>query len=85
MAARLQTLHEYLDRAESIGMANVGELGRQATRFVAGGPGARRLRAAFSQVRTIDGLREQVATAQAALASAGSVGSLEVAALHDPE
>jgi tRNA-dihydrouridine synthase B len=73
MAERLLTLQEYLSRAQSIGMANVGELGRQCTRFVAGGPGARRLRAGFSQARTLEALREQVA---------GALASLEVAALH---
>jgi tRNA-dihydrouridine synthase B len=62
IAERLLTLQEYLGRAQAIGMANVGELSRQCTRFVAGGPGARRLRAAFSQARTVEALREQVAT-----------------------
>jgi tRNA-dihydrouridine synthase len=76
MAQRLVTLQEYLDRAQSIGMANVGELGRQCTRFVAGGAGARRLREVFSNSRTVDALREQVALALA---------SLEVAALHDEQ
>jgi len=64
---RLVTLLAYLERAESIGMANVGELRRQATRFVAGAPGAKRLRVLAQDAKDATALREVVAAALAAL------------------
>jgi tRNA-dihydrouridine synthase B len=67
MSERLQTLVTYLERAESIGMRNIGELRRQATRFVAGGPGAKRLRVRFQEARDAPDLRERVAEALATL------------------
>lgn len=63
---RLQTLLAYLDRAESIGMTNIGELRRQATRFVAGAPGAKRLRVAAQEAGDLAALREAIAAMAAA-------------------
>lgn len=63
---RLGTLMLYLERAESIGIRNIGELRRQATRFVAGAPGAKRLRVAAQEAPDLTALREVVASAMAA-------------------
>lgn len=63
---RLQTLLLYLERADHIGMANVGELRRQATRFVAGAPGAKRLRVLAQNARDSRALRDVVAATLAA-------------------
>ncbi|MFO1535848.1 MAG: tRNA dihydrouridine synthase [Thermoplasmatota archaeon] len=73
MAERLRTLQQYLERAKSIGLTHIPDLQRQAARFVAGGPGAKRLRVAFNQAPGLKALRARVAEALA---------SLEVAALH---
>ncbi len=62
---RLITLVAYLDRAEQIGMRNVGELRRQATRFVAGAPGAKRLRVLAQDAPDAAALRDVIATALA--------------------
>lgn len=72
MAERLRALQLYLDRAEAIGIANPADLRRQAARFVAGGPGARRLRAGFAGTRTVEALRGQVAAALASQADGGA-------------
>ncbi|HEX2065698.1 MAG TPA: tRNA-dihydrouridine synthase family protein, partial [Candidatus Thermoplasmatota archaeon] len=77
LAERLRTLREYLARAASIGIVRLPELQRQATRFVAGGAGARRLRAAFAQARTVEALRAQV---EAALACASEASTGEAVA-----
>lgn len=67
MKERLSTLLTYLERAESIGMVNVGELRRQATRFVAASPHAKRLRVEFQEAGDAAALREKVAAAAAML------------------
>src|SRR5688500_8807887 len=46
LAARMATLVRYLERAEGLGLG-IGDLRRQATRLVAGAPGAKRLRVAL--------------------------------------
>lgn len=65
LAGRLATLMEYLDRAEGLGLP-IGDLRRQATRLVAGAPGAKRLRVAVQDAPDIAALRERVATTLAA-------------------
>lgn len=65
MHQRLETLLLYLDRAPAAGVTNVGDLRRQATRFVAGGPGAKKLRVAFQDAPDEATLRERVAAALA--------------------
>jgi tRNA-dihydrouridine synthase len=69
LAERLKVLLLYLERAEGLGLS-VGELRRQATRFMAGAPGAKRLRVAVQEAATPTALRERVAetlaTAEAA-------------------
>lgn len=67
MRQRLETLLAYLDRAPAAGVTAIGDLRRQATRFVAGGPGAKRLRVSFQDAPDEDILREQVAEALAGL------------------
>ena len=62
---RLETLMLYLDRAPAADVTNVGDLRRQATRFVAGGPGAKKLRVAFQDAPDEATLRERVAAALA--------------------
>jgi tRNA-dihydrouridine synthase B len=57
---RLAVLRLYLERAEGLGLS-VGELRRQATRFVAGVPGAKRLRVAVQEAPTPQAVRERVA------------------------
>lgn len=63
---RLGTIMAYLERAERIGMTNIGELRRQATRFVAGAPGAKRMRVKAQEANDLEALREVVAAALAA-------------------
>ncbi len=67
MRQRLETLLAYLDRAPAAGVTAIGDLRRQATRFVAGGPGAKRLRVAFQDAPDEAALRERVAAALASL------------------
>ncbi|MEK6976624.1 MAG: tRNA-dihydrouridine synthase family protein [Candidatus Thermoplasmatota archaeon] len=63
MHQRLETLLAYLDRAPAAGVTAIGDLRRQATRFVAGGPGAKKLRVAFQDAPDETTLRERVAQA----------------------
>lgn len=67
MRERLQTLLTYLDRAPSAGVTAIGDLRRQASRFVAGGPGAKKLRVLFQDAPDEATLRERVAEALASL------------------
>lgn len=69
MGERLRTLVEYLDRAQRIGVTSMGDLRRQATRFVAGAPGARALRVRLQEAKDPEALREAVAEAGAVLAA----------------
>ena len=64
LAGRLRTLLLYLERAEGLGLP-IGDLRRQATRLVAGAPGAKRLRVAVQDAPDIGVLRERVAAALA--------------------
>jgi tRNA-dihydrouridine synthase B len=57
---RLRVLLEYLDRAERIGLTSIADLRRQATRFVAAAPGARRFRARLQDARDVASLRALV-------------------------
>ncbi|HLF16558.1 MAG TPA: tRNA-dihydrouridine synthase family protein [Candidatus Thermoplasmatota archaeon] len=66
MKERLQTLLVYLERAESIGLRNTGLMRRQAMRFVAGGPGAKRLRVIVGECNDAAEIREAVAAELAA-------------------
>lgn len=68
MRQRLETLLAYLDRAPAAGVTAIGDLRRQATRFVAGGPGAKKLRVAFQDAPDEAALRERVAEALASMA-----------------
>jgi tRNA-dihydrouridine synthase B len=61
MHQRLETLLAYLDRAPAAGVTAIGDLRRQATRFVAGGPGAKKLRVSFQDAPDEATLRERVA------------------------
>lgn len=54
---RLRAFDVYLDRAATIGITEIGPLRRQATRFVAGAPGAKRLRRDIHAARDVGGLR----------------------------
>jgi tRNA-dihydrouridine synthase B len=63
MRQRLETLLAYLDRAPAAGVTAIGDLRRQATRFVAGGPGAKKLRVSFQDAPDEATLRELVAEA----------------------
>ena len=65
LAARMGTLVLYLERAERLGLG-IGDLRRQATRMVAGAPGAKRLRVAMQSAPDAAALRECVAEALAA-------------------
>lgn len=67
LVARLATLSDYLDRAEAVGITNVGLLRRQATRFVSGAPDAKRLRVAVQAAPDLASLREVVAAKAASL------------------
>ncbi|MEA3189885.1 MAG: tRNA-dihydrouridine synthase [Thermoplasmata archaeon] len=60
---RLATLLLYLERAEQAGLTRIGDLRRQATRFVAGTPGARRLRLALQSAPDAAAIRAAVAVA----------------------
>ncbi|MEA3137063.1 MAG: tRNA-dihydrouridine synthase [Thermoplasmata archaeon] len=62
LAARMATLVQYLERAERLGIG-IGDLRRQATRLVAGAPGAKRLRVAMQSAPDAAALRERVAEA----------------------
>jgi nifR3 family TIM-barrel protein len=62
---RLGVLLAYLERAEGLGLS-IGDLRRQATRFMAGAPGAKRLRVAVQGAATPQALRERVAETLAA-------------------
>ena len=73
LAGRLRTLLLYLERAEGLGLP-IGDLRRQATRLVAGAPGAKRLRVAVQDAPDLAALRERVAAALAE-AETGSGGS----------
>jgi tRNA-dihydrouridine synthase B len=64
LAARMATLVLYLERAEGLGLG-IGDLRRQATRLVAGAPGAKRLRVAMQDAPDAAALRERVAEALA--------------------
>lgn len=66
MAERLATLERYVARAQAAGIADVPLLRRQAMRFVAGAPGAKALRLALHEARTLDALLARVAQARAA-------------------
>lgn len=72
MKQRLETLLAYLDRAPAAGVTAIGDLRRQATRFVAGGPGAKKLRVSFQDAPDEMTLRERVADALIALAAEDS-------------
>jgi len=75
LAGRLQTLLDYLARAEGLGLP-IGDLRRQATRLMAGAPGAKKLRVAVQDAPDAATLRERVAEALAsAEATAESVES----------
>jgi len=63
LADRLEALCTYLDRAGRIGITRIGDLRRQATRFVSGAPGAKRLRAMFHDCADADALRRLVEAA----------------------
>jgi tRNA-dihydrouridine synthase len=73
LVQRLQTLLAYLDRAEGLGLS-IGDLRRQATRLVAGAPGAKLLRVAMQDAPDLASIRERVAEA---LASAAAMESAE--------
>lgn len=60
LATRMVTLVRYLDRAEGLGLG-IGDLRRQATRMVAGAPGAKQLRVAMQSAPDAGALRERVA------------------------
>jgi tRNA-dihydrouridine synthase B len=62
LAARMATLVQYLERAEGLGIG-IGDLRRQATRLVAGAPGAKRLRVAMQSAPDAAALRERMAEA----------------------
>lgn len=49
LSVRLATFLEYLDRAATLGLQNVGDLRRQAMRFASGAPGAKALRVALHE------------------------------------
>jgi tRNA-dihydrouridine synthase B len=72
LAERMQTLVLYLERAEGLGLG-IGDLRRQATRLVAGAPGAKRLRVAMQDAPDAAALRERVAEALAPGAGASAV------------
>lgn len=65
MAQRLDTLVDYLTRADELGITSVPELRRQALRFVAGGHGAKRLRVAFQDAPDLPTLLARVAAQRA--------------------
>lgn len=65
LTARLNAFLDYMDRAHAIGITNIAELRRQALRFVAGAPGARRLRLAFQDAPDADTLRQRIHAAMA--------------------
>jgi tRNA-dihydrouridine synthase B len=69
---RLATLVTYLDRADRIGLRNIGLLRRQATRFVAGAPGAKRLRVALGAARSAEEVREIAGRHAASVAQAAA-------------
>lgn len=71
---RLRTLLVYLDRAAAAGVTSMGDLRRQAMRFVAGAPGAKRLRVQLQDVPDPAALRALLAAPP----------SLEVPPLHHP-
>jgi nifR3 family TIM-barrel protein len=95
LGERLATLLLYLDRAQAIGLRGIGLLRRQAARFVAGHPGAKRLRVALQSAPDPPALRGIVAAALASSQGARDVSVhaagpgpgrlLEVAAAHDPQ
>ncbi len=62
---RLAALDQYLERATAIGITRLGDLRRQASRFVQGSPGAKRLRVAFNQAPDAAALRAILAEARA--------------------
>lgn len=59
-AARRAVLRDYLARAAQAGITHVPDLRRQATRFVAGTPGAARLRGAMQAAATLQDLVQLV-------------------------
>jgi tRNA-dihydrouridine synthase B len=65
---RMRLLLQYLERAEGLGLP-VGDLRRQATRLMAGVPGAKRLRVAMQDAPDAAALRERVAEALAGAAA----------------
>ena len=65
MKERLATLLAYLERAEAIGLTSIGALRRQATRFVAGASGAKKLRVEFQTAPDAPALRELISTHRA--------------------
>lgn len=76
LAERLAILLDYLERAESLGLP-IGDLRRQATRFMAGAPGAKRLRVAVQEADTPEALRDCVAGFLAAAETAQAGQSAE--------
>ena len=60
MASRLRTFLLYMDRAQAIGVTSMGDFRRQATRFVAGAPGARHLRVRLHDAKDQAALRHAV-------------------------
>ncbi len=61
---RLVALDTYLERAQVAGITRIGDLRRQAGRFVQGSPGAKRLRVAFNQAPDAHALRSILVEAQ---------------------
>jgi len=77
LAGRLGILLQYLERAEGLGLP-IGDLRRQATRFMAGAPGAKRLRVALQEADDPAALREHVAEALAGAMAAQSGESAKI-------
>jgi tRNA-dihydrouridine synthase B len=64
---RLALFLEYMGRAKTIGLDDIGSMRRQAARFVAGAPGAKRVRIEVQLAPTTTALRERVAALAACL------------------
>lgn len=60
LGERVRTFLTYVERAERIGMAELGNLRRQGTRFMSGTPGAKVLRKALHDARSVDDVRAAV-------------------------
>lgn len=64
---RLGLFLAYMDRAETIGLTDIGSMRRQAARFVAGAPGAKQVRIAVQETPDAAALRERIAQVAASL------------------